>query len=108
MTTRSTKKPKGALAAAEQALRAHAMKQPDATEHFPWGERAIKIKGKVFLFMYADAERLRDPASVVFAVEFDFEVHAAAAADFHHIAELYRQLNAAGIAPTSLPRPSER
>jgi predicted DNA-binding protein (MmcQ/YjbR family) len=23
---------------------------PLATEHFPWGDRAIKVKGKVFLF----------------------------------------------------------
>ena len=48
----------GAFSAAESALRAHAMSKPEATEHFPWGERAIKVKGKVFLFMYADATRL--------------------------------------------------
>jgi predicted DNA-binding protein (MmcQ/YjbR family) len=34
------------------------MAKPEATEHFPWGERAIKVKGKVFLFMFADATRL--------------------------------------------------
>jgi predicted DNA-binding protein (MmcQ/YjbR family) len=44
--------------AAEAALRAHALAKPEATEHFPWGERAIKVKGKVFLFMYADATKL--------------------------------------------------
>jgi predicted DNA-binding protein (MmcQ/YjbR family) len=44
--------------AAEAALRAHAMAKPEATEHFPWGERAIKVKGKVFLFMYSDASKL--------------------------------------------------
>ena len=48
----------GALAKAEAALRAHALAKPQATEHFPWGERAIKVAGKVFLFMYADATRL--------------------------------------------------
>ncbi|HSR96097.1 MAG TPA: MmcQ/YjbR family DNA-binding protein [Kofleriaceae bacterium] len=48
----------GAFAAAEAALRAHALAKPEATEHFPWGERAIKVKGKVFLFMYADATKL--------------------------------------------------
>jgi predicted DNA-binding protein (MmcQ/YjbR family) len=48
----------GALAKAEAALRAHALAKPEATEHFPWGERAIKVKGKVFLFMFADATRL--------------------------------------------------
>jgi predicted DNA-binding protein (MmcQ/YjbR family) len=57
----------GPFAAAESALRAHAMAKPEATEHFPWGERAIKVKGKVFLFMYADASKLslstKHPAS---------------------------------------------
>ena len=53
-----TQRTTGALAAAEAALRAHALAKPEATEHFPWGERAIKVKGKVFLFMYADATRL--------------------------------------------------
>jgi predicted DNA-binding protein (MmcQ/YjbR family) len=48
----------GALAETETALRAHALAKPEATEHFPWGERAIKVKGKVFLFMYADATKL--------------------------------------------------
>jgi predicted DNA-binding protein (MmcQ/YjbR family) len=48
----------GAFAKAEAALRAYALAKPEATEHFPWGERAIKVKGKVFLFMYADATRL--------------------------------------------------
>ena len=51
-------KPKGALAAAEKALRAHAMAKPEATEHFPWGERAIKVKDKVFVFLSADADSL--------------------------------------------------
>jgi predicted DNA-binding protein (MmcQ/YjbR family) len=46
------------FAAAEAQLRDHAMAKPEATEHFPWGERAIKVKGKVFLFMYCDADRL--------------------------------------------------
>lgn len=45
-------------AAAEAQLRAHALAKPEATEHFPWGERAIKVKGKVFVFMHRDAERL--------------------------------------------------
>jgi len=53
-----TKRASGAFAAAEAALRAHAMAKPEATEHFPWGERAIKVKGKVFLFMYCDASKL--------------------------------------------------
>ena len=39
-------------------LRAHAMSFPDATEDFPWGERAIKVKGKAFLFMRAEGKEL--------------------------------------------------
>ena len=53
-----TKRSSGAFAAAEAALRAHAMAKPEATEHFPWGERVIKVNGKVFLFMYTDASKL--------------------------------------------------
>jgi hypothetical protein len=51
----------GALARAEAGLRAHALTKPEATEHFPWGERAIKVKGKVFLFIVCR----RDPAVAV-------------------------------------------
>ena len=35
----------------EGTLRAWALGYPDATEDFPWGERAIKVRGKVFLFL---------------------------------------------------------
>ena len=40
----------------ESALRDYALGFPEATEEFPWGERAIKVKGKGFLFMHADDE----------------------------------------------------
>jgi hypothetical protein len=36
---------------AEAALRAAALAYPEASEHHPWGETAMKVKGKVFLFM---------------------------------------------------------
>ena len=39
----------------ESVLRDYALGFPEATEDFPWGDRAIKVKGKVFLFMGADA-----------------------------------------------------
>lgn len=39
------------LAAAEQALRKAALEWPEAVEEFPWGHSAMKVKGKVFLFM---------------------------------------------------------
>lgn len=35
-------------------LRARAMEFPEATEDFPWGERAIKVRGKAFLFLRAE------------------------------------------------------
>ena len=39
------------LAALERLLRDQALAYPQATEEFPWGERAIKVRGKTFLFM---------------------------------------------------------
>src|SRR5207302_1699266 len=42
------------LKAAEGALRRAALAYPDATEDFPWGHSAFKIKGKGFLFTYRE------------------------------------------------------
>jgi predicted DNA-binding protein (MmcQ/YjbR family) len=42
----------------EAALRAYALAFPGATEDFPWGERAIKVKGKAFLFMRATGDEV--------------------------------------------------
>jgi predicted DNA-binding protein (MmcQ/YjbR family) len=39
------------LSPAEAALRAHALSYPEATEDFPWGERVMKVRGKVFVFL---------------------------------------------------------
>jgi predicted DNA-binding protein (MmcQ/YjbR family) len=39
------------LAKPEAALAAAAMAYPEAAEDHPWGERAFKVKGKVFLFL---------------------------------------------------------
>ena len=39
------------LAAAEAALRRAGMAFPEVTEDFPWGHRALKVKGKAFVFM---------------------------------------------------------
>lgn len=47
--TRPTKKVKSS--AVELKLRDFAMTFPEATEDFPWGHRAIKVKGKAFIFM---------------------------------------------------------
>ena len=43
---------------AEMALRKHALKYPETTEEFPWEHRAIKVKGKIFLFLFRDQNEL--------------------------------------------------
>ena len=45
-----------ALAAAEQKLRAYALTFPEAYEEFPWGERALKVAKKVFVFLSYDRD----------------------------------------------------
>lgn len=35
----------------ETQLRATALQYPEAYEEFPWGERVIKVRGKIFVFM---------------------------------------------------------
>jgi predicted DNA-binding protein (MmcQ/YjbR family) len=44
------------LAAAEKKLRAYALTFPEAYEEFPWGERALKVAKKVFVFMSYDRD----------------------------------------------------
>jgi predicted DNA-binding protein (MmcQ/YjbR family) len=39
------------LAEAETALRHWSLRFPDAMEDFPWGERVIKVRGKIFVFL---------------------------------------------------------
>ena len=45
----ATVTPKRALA----ALRKHALAYPEAVEDFPWGDRVIKVRGKIFVFLGA-------------------------------------------------------
>ena len=42
----------------EAAMRDCALGYPHSEEAFPWGERAIKVKGKAFLFMRLGDEEL--------------------------------------------------
>lgn len=42
------------FADAEAFLRDRAMRYPEATEEFPWGHRAIKVKRKIFLILTTD------------------------------------------------------
>ena len=52
-----TKSP-ATLVKAEKALRDAGMKFPEATEDFPWGHRALKVKGKAFTFIALDGDQL--------------------------------------------------
>lgn len=40
----------------EAALRRHALSFPESYEEFPWGDRAIKVKGKVFVFLGSESK----------------------------------------------------
>ena len=42
------------LRKAEEALRAAALALPEAYEEFPWGERALKVRGKIFVTIVCD------------------------------------------------------
>jgi predicted DNA-binding protein (MmcQ/YjbR family) len=39
------------LQTAHDRLLAHALTLPEAAEDFPWGERVVKVRGKIFLFL---------------------------------------------------------
>jgi predicted DNA-binding protein (MmcQ/YjbR family) len=62
--------------AAYEALRSYALAFPEAREELPWGECAIKVRGRTFLFMSSDEKGLRLslklPASREFALEYPF------------------------------------
>jgi predicted DNA-binding protein (MmcQ/YjbR family) len=45
--------------AAEKLLRKYALTFPEAVEEFPWGERVIKVRGKIFVFLGIIDEALR-------------------------------------------------
>ena len=46
------------LSRAVQALRRVALSYPEAVEDCPWGDRTIKVRGKIFLFLGQDKETL--------------------------------------------------
>ena len=62
--------------AVEANLRSYALAFPEAYEEFPWGHRAIKVRGKVFLFMARDADGLslstKLPSSGLVALDLPF------------------------------------
>jgi predicted DNA-binding protein (MmcQ/YjbR family) len=57
-------------------LRARALAFPEASEDFPWGERAIKVRGKAFLFLRAEGDTVsfsvKLPHSAAEALELSY------------------------------------
>jgi predicted DNA-binding protein (MmcQ/YjbR family) len=57
-------------------LRDLALSYPDAHEDFPWGERVVKVKGKVFAFLGRDEDGLglsvKLPRSRLMALDLPF------------------------------------
>ena len=66
----------GRLTREGTALRKFALGYPDAYEEMPWGHHAIKVKGKSFVFLAADAETFslsaKLPSSAGVAVKLPF------------------------------------
>jgi predicted DNA-binding protein (MmcQ/YjbR family) len=60
----------------ETALRKQALGYPEVTEDFPWGHRALKVKGKAFLFLSLEKGELsfsvKLPASGAAALTLPF------------------------------------
>jgi predicted DNA-binding protein (MmcQ/YjbR family) len=70
--------PKKTLESLELELRDYAMEYPEAHEDFPWGHRAIKVKGKAFLFLGGEKDTkelslsVKLPSSRDMAVDLPF------------------------------------
>ena len=66
----------GRLTREGTTLRKYAMSYPEAYEEMPWGHHAIKVKGKSFLFLAADAETFsmsaKLPSSAGVAIKLPF------------------------------------
>jgi predicted DNA-binding protein (MmcQ/YjbR family) len=64
------------LKKAFELVRAHALRYPETREDHPWGESAIKVKGKTFVFMGLSEGRfgmsVKLPRSREFALEYPF------------------------------------
>ncbi len=56
MSHRASVAPTAAARRLCEALRAHAFTFPETHEDHPWGEIALKVRGKVFVFLGADGD----------------------------------------------------
>jgi predicted DNA-binding protein (MmcQ/YjbR family) len=67
---------RGSIEKAEAALRDFALSYPETSEEFPWGHRAIKVKGKTFVFLATEdgglSLSLKLPASGLAALMLPF------------------------------------
>ena len=70
--------PKKTLESLELVLRDYALTFPEVTEDHPWGHRAMKVKGKVFVFLGGEKNEkelslsVKLPASRDMAVDLPF------------------------------------
>jgi len=58
-----------------ESLRAFALAFPEAREDFPWGDRVVKVKDKVFVFLGRDEDvgvTVKLPSSGLFALSLPF------------------------------------
>lgn len=53
-----------------ERLRKYALSFPEAHEDHPWGETAIKVRGKMFVFLGADGLTVKLPRSFEFALDY--------------------------------------
>lgn len=65
--------PSPAFPEVESALLAAALALPEAAEDFPWGERVIKVRGKIFLFLNQHEGALRLSMKLPFSRDFALE-----------------------------------
>lgn len=63
------------LKQAFERLRKFALTFPETREDHPWGESAIKVKGKTFVFMGCDGKRLGLSVKLPKSREFALEMH---------------------------------
>src|SRR4051812_39247369 len=70
------RKSKNPLKAAEQKIRDYALTFPEAVEEFPWGDRVLKVRSKVFVFMGTGPDHfslsVKLPRSKEFALDRPF------------------------------------
>jgi predicted DNA-binding protein (MmcQ/YjbR family) len=57
-TTKASPRRAGTARKTEALLRAFALGYPGTHEDFPWGERVVKVKGKVFVFLNRSGDTL--------------------------------------------------